>query len=389
MANLVLLINGLADDPLQDLGGLTPLEMAKHPNLDEMLESGEALSISPPAPASFLSSLHSFLAGKQLATSQALSEAVALGHQFSPNQGAFSCLFASIGQGTVVDLSDHLLTDREGQLLCEVLNHTFSTDGCHFYHVEKNRFLLVSNNSHLTDLLPLHNKPITHFLESEWRSLFPSASLTAVDLLNQMCQCLASNEINTLKEDFEEPPVNGLVFLEGGKWNQPDQTAALTLPEDTLIITKSPGTVGLAKSLGLDAWCLPEEEEKFSHIPLVLHHLPDLFMQRSTLIWEINYLWRCTLNGHLLEKVKTIEYLDRQLLKPLKNLYQSSLSGGLLLFPLTHTSIHPGVCSDGAVPGVWFPKHGLKHPSVTFTEKITEASSSSQLAIEQLSQTLP
>ena len=41
MKDLVVLSDGMADEPLQELGGKTPLEVAKTPNLDRISKRSE------------------------------------------------------------------------------------------------------------------------------------------------------------------------------------------------------------------------------------------------------------------------------------------------------------------------------------------------------------
>ncbi len=40
MKGIIMIIDGMADRPLEELGGKTPLEAAKTPNMDHMAELG-------------------------------------------------------------------------------------------------------------------------------------------------------------------------------------------------------------------------------------------------------------------------------------------------------------------------------------------------------------
>ena len=46
MRSLMVIIDGLGDDPIDAFGGRTPFEYARHPNIDKLLKKGSYSEIS-------------------------------------------------------------------------------------------------------------------------------------------------------------------------------------------------------------------------------------------------------------------------------------------------------------------------------------------------------
>jgi len=182
---------------------------------------------------------------------------------------------------------------------------------------------------------------------------------------------IEDSEVNALKFDFEEAPVNGIIFTEGSLWNLKKTTASKKLPSNSLIITPNPATVGLAKAHNIETWTLPPEEEKFSYLPLVLHYLKKMIVERELIIWDIRYLWNSTYNGSLLEKIKTIEFLDKNLLPPIKKIIDQG-DHSLSILPLVHSSIHLGQPQLGNVPAIIYPKETTPRFDLSFSEKLVD-----------------
>lgn len=336
MCGIVVLLNGLTDVPLEELGGKTPLEKASHPTLDQL--SGPHL-LTAPQEGGHPHALLALLGIDGRGCGRAAFEAEAIGHPLQKGQEAFSVRFVSMGGEIVVDLSDQLLTESEAELLCAAL----SRPGWRLFHLRGPEALLIVDRQ--SDLPAVALPPLcpTELVGRRWDELLPSPTLRGA--VQSMIEQLAGHEINRLKEELEEPLVNGVVLSEGGG-------ALPWLPKERseiALYTTASASIGIAKSLGLPLIRLPEELRKYDHLARLLEGLPRLTSSGSILIFELSYLWESTYRGDLLEKVKTIEWLDKHWLAPLLAFCRER-GVPLAILPLRNVDIRTGKVVGGALP---------------------------------------
>jgi len=104
---LLLVCDGLADRPVRELGGRTPLEAARTPNLDALADSGITGIADPVAPGVRAGSDTSHLAilgydPLKVYTGRGPFEAAGMGIEVMPGDVAWRCNFASVDERLVV-----------------------------------------------------------------------------------------------------------------------------------------------------------------------------------------------------------------------------------------------------------------------------------------------
>jgi 2,3-bisphosphoglycerate-independent phosphoglycerate mutase len=126
MKLIVLLGDGMADLPLEVLGGRTPLQAAEKPNMDRLARQGRSgLARTVPegfAPGSDVANLS--VVGYDPAecyTGRAPLEAAAMNVHLGPDDIAFRCNFVTIENGLMKDYSAGHISTEEGQELIEAL----------------------------------------------------------------------------------------------------------------------------------------------------------------------------------------------------------------------------------------------------------------------------
>ncbi len=126
MKLIVLLGDGMADLPLEVLGGRTPLQAAEKPNMDRLARQGRSgLARTVPegfAPGSDVANL-SVLGydPTECYTGRAPLEAAAMNVHLGPDDIAFRCNFVTIDNGLMKDYSAGHISTEEGQELIEAL----------------------------------------------------------------------------------------------------------------------------------------------------------------------------------------------------------------------------------------------------------------------------
>jgi 2,3-bisphosphoglycerate-independent phosphoglycerate mutase len=120
MKYIVVLGDGMADEPLEELGGKTPLEYAQTPNMDDMARDG-ACGMLRTIP-------DGFEAGSDIANMALLGydpekyytgrgplEALSMGVDLAPDDVAYRCNLVTIEENTMADFSAGHISSREGE----------------------------------------------------------------------------------------------------------------------------------------------------------------------------------------------------------------------------------------------------------------------------------
>lgn len=366
-------LSGLTDVSLNDLGGLTPLQKAHCPTLKRLSQEGCFLGLTPPRQAKTqagllaalgLDSDHHRLANGPL-------EAASKGYFLDEEEVAFSLRFVSLGQDTIVDISDDLLTKREGECLCEFLNNQLENSPWSFISLQGTRAVLLSRH-------PLSQKSIwTSFFREEevlgknYLEVLPGGKeqLFYRDFVTQVRSLLEGHEVNLLKRELGELPVNGCILFEGGRRESFCSNDLLREPQKICMYTSRSCSKGLAKLLKIDLVDLPFEEERYQHLRYLGKHLEKIIQDKELLVMELDYLWESTYKGNLLEKIKRMEYLDKYWLSPLYH-FSKEKKLHLGIFPLCHSQITEGNFVTSHLPGVCVPPLSACQSVDSFDEKM-------------------
>lgn len=345
MKSVICLFPGITDRALDDLAGLTPLQKAETPHLDRLAACGDLFAVTPPEHGGFATAFLGFLGGD---VSQPLPagplEACALGFRPSPSQVAYSVRLVSIGQGTIVDVSDQLVSEQEARELFRSLNRAFGSRGLHFLPLAGPRGVLISSDATLQEAKPCLGLNPIDTLNTSWEQWLPGYQET----LEALQANLAQHEINALREDLEERPINGILLYDGGTLPKLDHDGDAWL--STLsCLTKQADLEGVAKLCEIPHQRLSAEEKKFDNVPKILEFVGEGFAAERGMIVEVPYLWDATYAGDLRSKIKTLEWLDTHLIEPLATLCQES-DALLTFFPLKHCDITTGRSVPGPVP---------------------------------------
>jgi 2,3-bisphosphoglycerate-independent phosphoglycerate mutase len=122
MKYIVILADGMADEPLMQLGGKTPLEYAKTPNMDWMAQNG-ACGMLRTIPDDFEAGSDianmSILgyAPRKYYTGRGPLEAVSMGIDLDARDVAYRCNLVTVENGTMADFSAGHISSPEGAAL--------------------------------------------------------------------------------------------------------------------------------------------------------------------------------------------------------------------------------------------------------------------------------
>jgi 2,3-bisphosphoglycerate-independent phosphoglycerate mutase len=127
MKYAIIIPDGCADDPQPALGGRTPLEAARLPNMDRVAKAGVVgRANNVPAtltPASDVATLSLFgYDPLQVYTGRAPLETVAMGITLGPNDWAIRCNLVYVENGEMRDFTAGHITSEDGKPLIEALH---------------------------------------------------------------------------------------------------------------------------------------------------------------------------------------------------------------------------------------------------------------------------
>ncbi len=193
MKYLILVGDGMGDEPMEELGGRTPLEAADTPVMDSLCSHGELfLNQTIPdgyPPGSDVANLS--LMGydpAQYYTGRAPLEAAAMGITIAPDETAFRCNMVNLkfedDRVAMVDFTADHISSREAAELISGLNRECGSDKFQFYNGIKYRhILMVKGDYPPMEPVPPHDytgRDVTshwqkYFVDPDWKRLYDNS----------------------------------------------------------------------------------------------------------------------------------------------------------------------------------------------------------------------
>ncbi len=169
MKYVIVLGDGMADEPIDQLGGLTPLEYARTPTLDELAkisEIGLACTIpegmSPGSDTANLSVLG--YDPKKYYTGRSPLEALSIGVDMKPDDVALRTNLITVSDGeepyedkTILDHSAGEIGTEDAAVLLDAVRTELESENYHFYLGTGYRHLLIWEKGSIVPLTPPHD----------------------------------------------------------------------------------------------------------------------------------------------------------------------------------------------------------------------------------------
>ena len=157
MKYVVVLLDGAADTPVDELGGKTPLEYAKKPNIDRLASLGEmGMTVTVPGnlpPGSDVASLSVFgYDPMKYYTGRSPLEAASMGVLLEPTDTTFRANIVTLSDENkyedkiMVDYSSDEISTEEAHQLIDAVNAKLKTDDYEFFGGISYRHLMVWHN---------------------------------------------------------------------------------------------------------------------------------------------------------------------------------------------------------------------------------------------------
>jgi 2,3-bisphosphoglycerate-independent phosphoglycerate mutase len=272
MKRLMLVCEGMADDPMQELSGRTPLEAAKTPHMDALAKKsslGTACFVPRSLKASGDVACLSILGfdPEEFYTGVAPLEAASMGITQNPSEVAFRCDFVTALDDQLVDASASWISPRESQLLIQELNQKLFSSGVRLHAGQGYKNILIVSDPALAQSLDeVECAPPRTLIGQKFSKSLPAGKNAGVllDWMNQSKRILENHEINRVRIDLGENPANMIwPWGQGQKLNLP--SFEKRFGRRGALMSDSDFARGLGKALGLKvvkAWDWPAALEE-------------------------------------------------------------------------------------------------------------------------------
>lgn len=169
MKYIVILCDGMADEPLEGLGGKTPLEAAQTKNMDRLAEKAEiGMVCTVPedmAPGSDTANLSVIgYDPKKYYSGRSPLEALSIGAEMDEKDVSFRCNLVTVTEEqdryedrVILDHSSGEISTKEAADLLEALREGLKREGYTFYAGTSYRHLLIQKEGKVVDLTAPHD----------------------------------------------------------------------------------------------------------------------------------------------------------------------------------------------------------------------------------------
>jgi 2,3-bisphosphoglycerate-independent phosphoglycerate mutase len=349
----IIVPDGAADEPLDELGKKTVLEIAETPNMDKISTQGRLGQVNTipkgMEPGSDVAQM-SLLGYNpvEFYTGRAPIEAVARNIQLSPNDWVFRCNLVTICDGKMEDHSAGHISTEEGSKLIKDLNEQLSEEKFRFYPGVSYRHLLVFKDADFD----VKTYPPHDYIGTAVEKILPrgKGAEILIDLIARSQQLFINHDINKVKKDLGENQASSIWL-----WGQGKRARMESFKKrfgiDGAAITAVDLVKGLSLLIGFDLINVPGATgfvdtnyqgkasaaiEALDKYDLVFIHIeaPD----------EASH------NGSIEMKKKAIEQIDKYIVGPVLEALQGYESWRILVLPDHPTPVSSRAHSPEPVP---------------------------------------
>lgn len=349
----IIVPDGAADEPMEQLGNKTVLEVAQTPNMDKISTEGRQGIIrtvpddmEPGSDVAQMSVLG--YDPRKYYTGRAPIEAVALGIDLTADDWVFRCNLVTVVDGKMADHSAGHISSEEASALIGELNDSFGSEQARFYPGVSYRHLLVFKGEDFN----VQTYPPHDWIGTAIEKILPrgKGARILIDLMARSRQLFANHDINKVRRDLGENQVSS-IWLWGQGTRMRLESFKKRFGVRGAAITAVDLVRGLSMLIGFDLIDVPGATgfvdtnyqgkgeaaiKALDEYDLVLVHIeaPD----------EASH------NGSVEMKKKAIEQIDKYVVGPVLEALQRYESWRILVLPDHPTPISSKAHSSEPVP---------------------------------------
>ena len=367
MKYIVVLGDGMADEPLEALGGKTPLEYAQTPCMDSLASMGHMGLVqnvpSGMAPGSDVANL-SMLGydPKRSYSGRSPLEALSVGVKMEPDDVIFRTNIVTLteeepyAEKTILDHSSGEIATKDADVLMDAIRSAFNSETVQFYTGTSYRHIMVWKKGKLVSLEPPHDHLGTQI--GPWLPKEPMLR----EMMEESFPILNAHPMNLARAEAGKHKANSLWF-----WGAGTKPSLQNFEEKTglkgAMISAVDLLKGIAVGAGMKVYQVPGatgsldtnyEGKAQAAVKALLEDGCDFVYIHVEAPDEMGH------QGLIHEKVQSIEYLDQRLIALVKKAMDDSGEDyRMLILPDHPTPIRVRTHTGSPVP---FLLYDSTHP---------------------------
>lgn len=381
MKYIVILGDGMADEPIDALGGKTPLACAETPVMDELASKGEMGMVqnvpAGMAPGSDVANLSVMGYNPAVCYSgRSPLEALSVGVAMEPTDIVLRCNIVTLteeepyAEKTILDHSSGEISTADADILMDAIRENFNSDEFQYYTGTSYRHITIWKNGVMPQLEPPHDhltQVIGPYLpqEPKLRSMMEKS----FDILN-------THPLNLERAAKGKNKANSLWF-----WGAGTKPSLQSFTEKTGLKGAMVSAVDLLKGIAVGAGM------KVCQVPGATGSIDTNFEGKAQAAIDALTKDGCDFvyvhveapdemghQGLLKEKIRSIEYLDRRLIAPVKKAMEDAGEDfRMLVLPDHPTPIRLRTHTGDPVPYVLYDSTRQRKSIQKYTEAEAEA----------------
>ncbi len=382
MKYIVMLGDGMADYTIEALGGKTPLEAAKKPNIDRLAKGGELGMVKTVPegmkPGSDVANLSAMgYDPLKCYTGRSPLEAVSIGVEMSETDVAFRCNLVTLSDEpeyenkTMLDYSSGEITTAEAAELIRAVDAVFRNDEILFYPGISYRHCMIWHEGPVgLDLTPPHDisdRKVTDYLPK---------NPVILDLMKRSYEILKNHPVNQARIARGLNPANSIWM-----WGEGTRPAVSGFEATYGVKASVISAVDLIKGIGICAGMkVIEVEGATGNIDTNftgkgVAALETLLEGQDLVYIHVEAPDECGHHGDLEGKIRSIELIDEEIVGPLlSGLEKAGEDYAILVMPDHPTPIAIKTHISDPIPYLLYRSNAPADSGVeTYTEKTAQA----------------
>ncbi len=380
MKNIVILMDGMADYPIEALGNKTPMEVAVKPNIDALAKKSEVFlvktvpeSLKPGSDVANLAVMG--YNPEEVYTGRSPLEAASIGVELSDTETTFRANLVTLGgEGEYEDLymkdySSEEITTEEAAELIECIKENIQIPNISFYAGTSYRHLMVWDNApesfKLTPPHDISGKAVAEYLPSD---------PVILNIMKQSREILKNHPVNIARKERGLNTADSLWI-----WGEGKRPALAPFKEMYNVNGAVISAVDLIKGIGQIA------KMKVIEVDGATGNINSNFDGKAkaaleTILGDCDYLYlhmeapdECGHRGETDNKIKSIELIDQKVVGYLtEGLKKAGIDFRMMIMPDHPTPIATRTHARDAVPCLIYDSTDEKQGPDCFCEKSAE-----------------
>ena len=381
MKYIVILGDGMADEPIDALGGKSPLACAETPVMDELASKGEMGMVqnvpAGMAPGSDVANLSVLGYNPAVCYSgRSPLEALSVGVAMEPTDIVLRCNIVTLteeepyAEKTILDHSSGEISTADADILMDAIREAFNSDEFQYYTGTSYRHITIWKNGTMPQLEPPHD----HLTQVIGPYLPQETKLRA--MMEKSFDILNTHPLNLERAAKGKNKANSLWF-----WGAGTKPSLQNFTEKTGLKGAMVSAVDLLKGIAVGAGM------KVYQVPGATGSIDTNFEGKAQAAIDALTKDGCDFvyvhveapdemghQGLLKEKIQSIEYLDRRLIAPVKKAMEDAGEDfRMLVLPDHPTPIRLRTHTGDPVPYVLYDSTRQRKSIQKYTEAEAEA----------------